>query len=765
MAKYSYQRLFGKVIHNHIPEGDLERKNRSKSWKYGYNEEYDFVCVSKNGTVGEIYELQNLKIGIPKAPPNFKIRFNELSEEEQYWKPYNIPKELSRIEDEAVSWNSEKSNASNLKTPTEIFFMKPDAFINKYLPFINEDFDRRENGEWIFVCGKPMWIPPSHYFFLQHSAVFGSKLPDFRFTNRDYYLFWEACIADPRSLGMIYLKNRRSGASTMAGSEMNNVGTQIQEGFLGIMSKTNRDSVSFLNKMVIRPFRKMVWYFKPQTSGTTSATSGLVFKDVAKRISTKNALMTAESGLDTSIKQFSTSLNSMDGEKVNIMVLDEVGKYPSDVPFDQYWSVAEECLTEGFKIVGKCMAVSTANSQAKGGKEFKSIYHSSDVRKRMENGRTATGLYSLFIPAEWNQEGGYDKFGYSIVDDPTYAVRNRDGDYVKKGNLSRLVEKADSLKRQSPVLYNEFLRKHPRTESHAFRDESNASDFDLNKIYEQMDYNELTRVKPERGNFVDTGVDGKHHIEWIPSFNGRFYVTWMPKEELRNNFEVKGSQIIPLNDFGCFGIDPYKVSQTVDNRSSKGAMHGCTSNSLNVTEIPDNEFFLEYIERPATVQMFMRDMMFAMLFYGLPALIENNVPNLLDELKRNNMTRFALRRRDKLKLSTDEKMLGGLPMTGEKVRQDHYFSIQTYIAKHVGEDLEGKYRDVNQMGNCPFNRMLDSWSKFNPQNRTSEDASISSGLAIMGNKMMFQHNRKSIDMKGFEGFGKQYNYGGGNIWD
>jgi len=421
-------------------------------------------------------------------------------------------------------------------------------------------------------------------------------------------------------------------------------------------------------------------------------------------------------------------------------VVSNCGKYPTEVPFDEYWGVAEECLTQGFKITGKCMAISTVNSQAKGGRGFKEIYYASDVRKRMETGRTATGLYRLFIPAEWNQGGGYDKFGYSILEVGAYPIKNRDGDLVRQGNIERLEEKGKALKKKSAALYNEFLRKHPRTENHAFRDESSESDFNLNLIYEQADYNELMERDPyERGNFIDLNEGEPNvlpEIVWRPSARGRFYVSWLPPEELRNNFVRKGRELHPLNDFGCFGVDPYKVSQTVDGRGSKGGLHLLTGSSMNAEVIPPNEFVLEYIEKPATVEQFMRDCRNAFLYYGLPALIESNIDKLLVYLLDNHMTRFSLRRADKVKLTLDEKRFGGIPMTSEKVRQDHYFAIQSYIDKYVGEAVDDEFRNEGDMGRMPFNRTLLSWSRFSPDNRTLEDASISSGLSIMGNQMM-----------------------------
>ena len=41
-----------------------------------------------------------------------------------------------------------------------------------------------------------------------------------------------------------------------------------------------------------------------------------------------------------------------------------------------------------------------------------------------------------------------------------------------------------------PDALNEFYRQFPRTESHAFRDESKQSLFNLTKIYQQIDYND-----------------------------------------------------------------------------------------------------------------------------------------------------------------------------------------------------------------------------------------------------------------------------------
>ena len=67
----------------------------SKTWKYGYDAKYDIVVISKDGTLGDVIEIQNLRIGLPKAPANTYKRSTKASD--QYWEPFDVPKELDRI--------------------------------------------------------------------------------------------------------------------------------------------------------------------------------------------------------------------------------------------------------------------------------------------------------------------------------------------------------------------------------------------------------------------------------------------------------------------------------------------------------------------------------------------------------------------------------------------------------------------------------------------------------------------------------------------
>jgi hypothetical protein len=126
----------------------------------------------------------------------------------------------------------------------------------------------------------------------------------------------------------------------------------------------------------------------------------------------------------------------------------------------------------------------------------------------------------------------------------------------------------------------------------------------------------------------------------------------------------------------------------------------------------------------------------ACVFYGMPILVENNKVRLLYHLKNRGYRGFSMNRPDKhyTKLSNTERELGGIPNSSEDVKQTHAAAIETYIERYVGYDTEGTYRDPQEMGDMPFNRTLQDWAKFDINDRTKHDASISSGLAIMANQ-------------------------------
>ena len=695
------------IVEDHIKSNVLSRMNRLKKWEYGYNKEHDIVVISKTGQIGEIYSIQNLLIALPLAEDVYKC---SKKKEEQRWKVLEYPSELNKIKT-VYDWNE-----------------RPVEFKEKWYEYINKEFVRREEGYWFYSNGVPTYITGSQYMYLQWTKIdVGSA--DFRESNRLFYIFWEACKSDSRCYGMCYLKNRRSGFSFMASSDTVNQATISRDARFGILSKSGADAKKMFTDKVVPISINYPFFFKPIQDGMERPKTELSYKVPSKRLTRNSIKETTEdlqAGLDTTIDWKNTGDNSYDGEKLKLLVHDESGKWERPDNILNNWRVTKTTLRLGRKIVGKCMMGSTSNALDKGGENFKKLYESSDVTKRNRNGQTSSGLYSLFVPMEWNYEGYIDSYGLPVFDTPKKPIKGIDGEDIDIGVISHWENEVDGLHDDQDGL-NEYYRQFPRTEKHAFRDEAKESLFNLGKIYEQIDYNEDLRNTNvvTQGNFQWEGGIKDTRVLFVPSKSGRFFVSWVPPVTLQNRYNIKNNVKYPGNEHcGAFGCDSYDISGTVDGRGSKGSLHGLTKFSME--DVPPNLFFLEYIARPQTADMFFEDVLMALVFYGMPILAENNKPRLLYYLKRRGYRQFSINRPDKVyhKLSTSEKEIGGIPNSSEDIKQAHAAAIEYYIENHVGI-INDSY------GNMYFQETLEDWATFNINSRTKHDASISSGLAIM----------------------------------
>ena len=710
------------ILDDYIDKKVIVTKNRHKSWEYGYNKDYDVVVISKDGTIGQIYDINSVKIALPSTPEKVTDYGNK-------WVAQEYPYELQKIKT-IFDWNR-----------------RDNAFKSKYVDLIEAEFDKRDNGHWFINNGKPTYMTGTHYMYLQWTKI-DIGLPDFRESNRIFYIYWEACKADNRCFGMEYLKNRRSGFSFMSSSEICNTGTIVRDSRIGILSKTGSDAKKMFTDKVVPIVRNYPFFFKPIQDGMDNPKTELAFRVPASKITRKNMDQENQDdidGLDTTIDWKNTADNSYDGEKLLMLVHDESGKWEKPENILNNWRVTKTCLRLGSKIVGKCMMGSTSNALNKGGENFKKLYNDSNPRTRSANGQTKSGLYSLFIPMEWNIEGYIDEFGWPVFEDPDKPVKGIDGEIITQGVITWWNNEVAALKSDSDAL-NEFYRQFPRSESHAFRDESKQSVFNLTKIYQQIDYND-SLIKDHvltRGYFHWKNGVKDSEVIWTPDKNGRFLVSWIPNSRLRNNVITRGGKKYPGNEhLGAFGCDPYDISGVVGGGGSNGALHGMTK--YHMEEAPTNEFFLEYIARPQTAEIFFEDVLMACIFYGMPLLAENNKARLLYHFKNRGYRAYSMNRPDKhkTKLSKTEIEIGGIPNSSEDVRQAHASSIETYIEEYVGLDIEGTYRDPDCMGSMYFTKTLEDWARFDPNNRTKHDASISSGLAIMATrKHLFETEKK-----------------------
>ena len=164
----------------------------------------------------------------------------------------------------------------------------PKEFRDRYTPFIEREFNRRRKGVWFYNNGTPTYITGHHYMLLQWSKMdigYASYL-DFQ---RKLFIHYAACESDPRAVGQVYVKCRRSGYTNVSSAILVDEGTQVAEKLLGIISKTGKDAQeNVFMKKVFPMFRSYPFFFKPVQDGTTNPRMELAFREPSKRITKNN---------------------------------------------------------------------------------------------------------------------------------------------------------------------------------------------------------------------------------------------------------------------------------------------------------------------------------------------------------------------------------------------------------------------------------------------------------------------------------------------
>ena len=665
----------------------------------------EVINICPQDTEGEVIEIYGLHIQLPAVPDHKNILFHEKKKEDQRWIRIDTPVELKRVRS-MDEWAE-----------------KPKEFREKYSKYIEGEFFRRRNGVWFYNNGIPTYITGRHYMLLQWSKM-DIGYPSYLEFQRRLFVHFAACESDPRSLGQIFTKCRRSGYTNISAAILADEGTQVKEKLLGIQSKTGKDAQeNIFMKKLVPMFRSYPFFFKPIQDGTTNPRMELAFREPSKRITKNNKTSSAGEALDTIINWKNTTNNAYDGEKLHLLYLDEAGKWEKPTDIREAWRIERTCLIVGRRIVGKALVGSTVNPLDKGGKEFRDLYYNSSPDDRNQNGRTKSGLYKIFIPAYEALEGFFDKYGNPIIEDPESPVETIEGDMVSIGAKTYLNNERKALMQDAYEL-NEVIRQFPFTEDEAFRDSTKSTIFNIAKIYEQIGHNQDLYPNPiVQGNFV--WVEKNKQVAFSPDPNGRWRIAWLPPANERNQFMSRYGKISPPeNSIGVGGVDSYDLDATVDGRGSKGACHMFVK--FNMKHDISNMFVAEYAARPPMAKIFYEDILMAAFFYGFPILIENNKYGIARHFEARGFDNYLMDRPEHLKTGASTSKTKGIPSNSQDIIDSHAQAIETFIHNHVGYNQE-----TEKMGRMYFNRTLEDWIGYRIENRTKYDLTISAGLALM----------------------------------
>lgn len=667
-----------------------------------YNRKKDAVKICPNGTEGEIRTLWGLKVQLPAVPENEEdILFSDLPIDEQYWRRQEPPKGLSM------------------------------DTMDQHVDYIVEEFRRRNYGVWFMNRGKPVYLTGHAYFWLQwYRDIDNGGYSNFRYAQNDLAYHTKACEVDPRCLGQVFGKSRRTGFTLEKLSRKLNLETMRKNFRSGLTSKSGKDAREAFDKKQYA-YASLPFFFKPVVRGKEDSSNEIFFakpsdksKEAKKRKDDDN-----NDYLNTRSDWRNTTNDAYDSTKLNDYLGDEYAKWERPYNYLLHWKKISPTMDENGIIVGKAWLGSTFESRDKGGREGKILFDGSDPEQRNKvTGRTRTGLYRYFMSVDENSAKHTDKYGVCHKRKPKEELLNQNNEVIDTGSKEYYDALELEAKKGTQEDYYEHKRNHPRDLKDMFRNKVDHSTFNLEKIAEQTDYNDILRVdegtKVIRGNFSWKGGVMDTEVIWTPDPNGRFWVTWLPPSEYRNKFTWIRGQRAPENTWlGAGGLDPFGKDKTQDGRGSKGSFHFINRPNAMFPET-SRMFTLEYIHRPPSRALFYEDALMAAVFYGIPIFYENDKSGIEDYFERRGYLEYLMLRPAHFDSRNNKKVEErGAPSRSIMIKAI-YYALDDYVNNEIGELKDGT------MGNMYFNRTLEDWEKFEPDNRTAYDASISSGYAL-----------------------------------
>lgn len=739
----NYRGRIGTIVNKFdiVPALDYHKKNDKKMWEYREYPEYDinFICISKDGTLGEIWKVGDLFIGLPSSDGKEIINEGK-SPEESKWKRETPPPEFRKLWNKYKREMASEKNAVRRTTIRENFIAERDKLMETYADFIKIEDDKREHGIFIKIDKEIHYLTGEYWMFLSHyylteSAMYGY----FRVVAMEALWHWEAVRADSRVWGEIRGKGRRTSWSVESASIALNAFTITKFAEIPIVSERKDLAEKLFKGKIVNSFGYYPIYFKPIIP--------LPNQNVSSNLEIQQETDEAETSV---IDYYPTKSTAYDSTKVkNVSINDEIGKWENESLSD-FIVRHMRCHTEGGATA---RFGSTAGAYSGGGgEEFEVEFKAGDATKRNDLGRTSNGLVSFFIDICYTMtqpRSYFDQWGYSIVHDPVEPIQNENGEWLEIGAITDWQTTHDTYKKEGKKKkLNAFLRDMPRTVEHMFRDEGGIhNDFDTTNLNNHDEF--LSSIPEEemdkiihRGNLVWTGAEYDSDVRWMPNENGRIETTWIPPKDLQNKhskrqFYGKTLKFPDNNHIGAFGIDSYDISQTVDKVGSNGAIVGMSK--FNLTGCPQKSFFLKYLHRPDKETDFYDDAIKICHFFGMYALIENNKPKILDHFTKCGYRGYSMTRPDKKwrDLSQPEKDNGGVPASKE-FNKDVASLLKDYIVDYIGQNLD---KDCY----CYFLDMIKEWKKFNVNKRQKFDLSVACQLALMATQYKVKQ-RKTVNI-------------------
>jgi len=697
-------------------------------------------------------DLIPIKIDLPDMPEEHLIQNFGLPAAQQLWRPPKIPKRLKELE-------------GRFETLNEIWVFLEDhqGSYGKEIKFIQDQWERRINGYWIYINGKPTYMDGWHYFYCGWWTI-DIGLPHYRDRDRRWFIAVRSILNEKRNFlhlddkgwaipdehgeyemidtghrlfyGLNYPKHRREGATYRAECINYEIISRTSNAWGGIQSMNDTSARKAFTKHLVSPWKKLPFFFKPNYEGSTNPKTEMSFEPPATRISSRGALIGVEVGLESKINYGSADKGEYDGDKLYFHHDDEVGKLK---PPNNCWErhqVVKECLVTGADIIGFTIKTSTVGEMEKGGgKVFEHQCKLSHYHHRTENGQTVSGLANLFFPADDGLEGFVDRYGMSIIETPTKEqaqyINRKIGarEYLQnKRRGYRLAGDTEGL--------SEEIRLYPLSWRECFRPRAKDSGFNTNKLEDRIDDLRFDKDVPMRiGNFRWVNNERDTKVEFYDTPGGKFKISHILNDDQSNlkRWDKYEQTWQPLNTaYGVAGGDPFKFNKTEGNRKSDAAGAVLRKGKYEVISgqlQKKRRFVCTYSNRTRDKWIYAEDMLMMCVYYGVQMFPEVNVDLLIDYFEQRGYRNFLLHRFD---VATQKFKVNPGASTSEKIKQDIFTEYMSWIENEIDEEMH-----IDVLEQC---RDIGG-----PEEMTDFDLFTAGGYALLGTMTIYDEFQRIQD--------------------
>ena len=651
---------------------------------------------------GSIIDVQGLQCSLPPEGYVYNIITKQIefrgvyciseNQSEQYWKRIALP---NWYQDTIKKWDEFEKK----KKEDDIEF-----YDEKLEDFKRQEWDRRLNGFWYMNNGKPTYLTGLHYLYLQWWSI-DIGYPKFRIPDLEKFYFMQYCIEDPMCMGMLEVTKRRFGKSFVAGLFVTEYTTRTKMTNGGIQSKTGSDAKKFFSKTVVNPFRRLPKFFRPEYDMSLGVNPKSEMRFQKTNVRGKKAEESIDKDELGSVIDFqSADTVAYDGQKLHRYVADECGKTTEVNVYDRHEVVRYCLLDDEGNIIGKALYTTTVEklTTEKDGVQdaFKLLWEESNQDKRQENGTTSSGLYRFFMSAKRTRN--FDDFGYPD----------------EEKTLNQILADRETVKNNQRAL-SARIRKEPLTIDEAFSTDSDKCIFNVINIGAREQYLKENPVLKRHVVFyrdIDQTVRWRNITDKEEDFH--WVITQFPKpgEENKHTFDVKTRKPGRVSD-GAIAIDGYSNSQGGKYGSKASAWIGRRYDLLNPEQT--GKAIGHLYGRPQIKETLHEQVLLAAEFYGYQAWYEHNSDDYLsyfrDRGRVGYLGSYPISTIDPAKRETAERHKG-FPTTPFSLTKQTDVGIM-YFESHIDS--------------IDFENLLEDAKKFDPNNRTDYDITVSFLMLIV----------------------------------